>query len=149
MNERLYIDGNLIDIDQKGLDVAISYSIEGIEPGKIQGAHSTRTVKIPATKRTRRIFENIETPGASPTTAYKYLSARLESKGLPILNGKARVEGVDLKATPTGFHPEQYKVALLGTNADWFTDVGNTLVRSLDWGNLVISVADVEENLLS
>jgi hypothetical protein len=147
MNERLYIDGNLIDIDQKGLDVAISYSIEGIVPGKIQGAHSSRLVKIPATKRTQRIFENIEIPGSSPTQAYKYLPARLESKGLPILEGKARVDGVDLKATPTGFTPENYKVALIGTNADWFTDVGNTLVRALDWGNLTISVADVEENV--
>ena len=147
MNERLYIDGNLIDIDQKGLDVAISYSIEGIVPGKIQGAHSSRLVKIPATKQTQRIFENIEIPGASPTQAYKYLSARLESKGLPILEGKARVDGVDLKATPTGFTPENYKVALIGTNADWFTDVGNTLVRALDWGNLTISIANVEENV--
>lgn len=147
MNERLYIDGNLIDIDQKGLDVAISYSIEGTVPGKIQGAHSSRLVKIPATKRTQRIFENIEIPGSSPTQAYKYLPARLESKGLPILEGKARVDGVDLKATPTGFAPENYKVALIGTNADWFTDVGNTLVRALDWGDLVISVANVEENV--
>ena len=147
MNERLYIDGQLIDIDQSGLDVAISYSIEGTQPGKIQGAHSSRLVKIPATKRTQRIFENIEIPGSSPTQAYKYLPARLESKGLPILEGKARVDGVDLKATPTGFTPETYKVALIGTNADWFTDVGNTLVRSLDWGNLTISVANVEENV--
>ena len=147
MNERLYIDGNLIDIDQKGLDVAISYSIEGIVPGKIQGAHSSRLVKIPATKRTQRIFENIEIPGSSPTQAYKFLPARLESKGLPILEGKARVDGVDLKATPTGFTPENYKVALIGNNADWFTDVGNTLVRALDWGNLTISVAKVEENV--
>jgi hypothetical protein len=108
MNERLYIDGNLIDIDQKGLDVAISYSIEGIVPGKIQGAHSSRLVKIPATKRTQRIFENIEIPGSSPTQAYKYLPSRLESKGLPILEGKARVDGVDLKASPTGFTPENY-----------------------------------------
>ena len=147
MNERLYIDGNLIDIDQKGLDVAISYSIEGTQPGKIQGAHSSRLVKIPATKKAQRIFENIEIPGSSPTRAYKSLPMSYQSKGLPILEGKARVDGVDLKATPTGFTPEIYKVALLGTNADWFTDVGNTLVRSLDWGNLTISVADIEENV--
>lgn len=147
MNERLYIDGNLIDIDQKGLDVAISYSIEGTQPGKIQGAHSSRLVKIPATKRTQRIFENIEIPGSNPTRAYKSLPMSYQSKGLPILEGKARVDGVNLKATPTGFTPETYKVALIGTNADWFTDVGNTLVRSLDWGNLTISVANVEENV--
>ena len=144
MNERLYIDGNLIDIDQKGLDVAISYSIEGIVPGKIQGAHSSRLVKIPATKQVQQIFENIEIPGASPTRAYKSLPMSYTSKGLPILEGKARVDGVDLKATPTGFTPENYKVALIGTNADWFTDVGNTLVRALDWGNLTISVADAK-----
>jgi hypothetical protein len=147
MNERLYIDGNLIDTDQKGLDVAISYSIEGIVPGKIQGAHSSRLVKIPATKKVRRIFENIEMPGASTTRAYQYLPARLESSGLPILEGKARVDEVELRATPTGFEPETYKVALLGTNADWFTDVGNTLVRALGWGNLVISVPTVEASV--
>ena len=147
MNERLYIDGNLIDIDQKGLDVAISYSIEGIVPGKIQGAHSSRLVKIPATKKAQRIFENIEIPGSTSTRAYKSLPMSYQSKGLPILDGKARVDGVDLKATPTGFTPETYKVALIGNNADWFTDVGNTLVRALDWGNLTISVAEVEENV--
>jgi hypothetical protein len=147
MNERLYINGNLIDTDQKGLDVTLSYSIEGIEPGKIQGAHSSRLVKIPATKKTQRIFENIEIPGATTTNAYKFLPARLESKGLPILQGKARIDGIDLEATPTGFAPKNYKIALIGTNADWFTDVGNTLVRALNWGNLVISVAKVEENV--
>lgn len=145
-NTRLYIDGQEVTTDQSGLDVTLSYSIESIVPGEIQGAHSKRTVKLPATKENIQLFEYIAEPGANPDTAYKYLPARLQTAGVPILNGKARLQSIDLRSTTNGFEPTEFKVGLFGNNADWAADVGNQLVRSLGWGQVTVSVSEVEEN---
>jgi len=145
-NTRLYIDGQEVTTDQSSLDVTLSYSIESIVPGEIQGAHSKRTVKLPATKENIQLFEYIAEPGANPDTAYKYLPVRLQTAGVPILNGKARLQSIDLKSTTNGFEPTEFKVGLFGNNADWAADVGNQLVRSLGWGQVTVSVSEVEEN---
>jgi hypothetical protein len=145
-NTRLYIDGQEVTTDQSSVDVTLSYSIESIVPGEIQGAHSKRTVKLPATKENIQLFEYIAEPGANPDTAYKYLPARLQTGGLPILTGKARLQNVGLKSTTNGFEPNEFKVGLFGNNADWAADVGNQLVRDLGWGQVTVSVAEIEQN---
>jgi len=145
-NTRLYIDNQEVTTDQSSLDVTLSYSIESIVPGEVQGAHSKRTVKLPATKENIQLFEYIAEPGSNTETAYKFLPARLQTGGLPILNGKARLQSVDVRATSNGFEPVEFKVGLFGNNADWLADVGNLLIRDLGWGNVTVSVAEVEEN---
>lgn len=143
---RLYINNEEVATDQSSLDVTLSYSIESIVPGEVQGAHSKRTVKLPATKENVQLFEYIALPGSNTDTAYKFLPARLQTGGLPILNGKARLQSADLRATENGFEPVEFKVGLFGNNADWAADVGNLLVRDLGWGQVTVSVAEVEEN---
>lgn len=145
-NTRLYINNEEVVTDQDGLDVTLSYSIESIIPGEVQGAHSKRTVKLPATKETIQLFEYITDPGSRQTSAYKYLPARLQAGGLPILTGKAKLISADVKATTNGFEPTEFKVGLFGNNADWSADVGNLLIRNLGWGDVTVSVAEVEEN---
>lgn len=145
-NTRLYIDGQEVTTDQSGLDVTLSYSIESTIPGEVQGAHSKRTVKLPATKENIQLFECIAKPGSVANNAYKYLPARLQTAGLPILTGKARLQSIDTRATTNGFEPIEFKVGLFGNNADWAADVGNLLVRDLGWGQVTVSVAEVEEN---
>ena len=145
-NTRLYINGSEVTTDQSSLDVTLSYSIESIVPGNVQGAHSKRTVKLPATKENIQLFEYIAEPGTNPDTAYKYLPARLQTGGLPILNGKAKLANVSTRATTNGFEATEFKVGLFGNNADWMADVGNQLIRTLGWGQITISVAEVEQN---
>ena len=145
-NTRLYIAGQEVTTDQSSLDVTLSYSIESIVPGNVQGAHSKRTVKLPATKENIQLFEYIAEPGTNPGTAYKYLPARLQTGGLPILNGKAKLANVATRATTNGFEATEFKVGLFGNNADWMADVGNQLIRTLGWGQITISVAEVEQN---
>lgn len=145
-NTRLYINNEEVTTDQSSLDVTLSFSIESIVPGEVQGAHSRRTVKLPATKENIQLFEYIAEPGTNTATAYKYLPARLQTGGLPVLNGKAKLSGVSTRATTNGFEPTQFKVGLFGNNADWATDVGNQLIRSLGWSQVTVSVAEVEEN---
>lgn len=145
-NTRLYIDGQEVTTDQSGLDVTLSYSIESTIPGEVQGAHSKRTVKLPATKENIQLFECIAKPGSVANNAYKYLPARLQTAGLPILTGKARLQSIDTRATTNGFEPIEFKVGLFGNNADWSADVGNLLIRNLDWGQVTVSVSEVEEN---
>lgn len=145
-NTRLYIAGQEVTTDQSSLDVTLSYSIESIVPGEVQGAHSKRSVKLPATKENVQLFEYIADPGSVTDAAYKYLPARLQTGGLPILNGKARLTSVDTRAMTNGFEATEFKVGLFGNNADWAADVGNLLIRNLGWGQVTVSVSEVEEN---
>jgi hypothetical protein len=103
-------------------------------------------VTLPATKTNVNIFQNITDAGAIVTNAYKLLSARLEADGVPILTGKARLEGADLQAINSGFVASNFKVSLIGNNADWFADVGNTLVRDLGWDDIEINTTNVKTN---
>ena len=143
---KLFIGGQEVDLNQEEVNVTIDYSIENIELGNISGAHSKRNVTLPSTKTNVNIFQNITDPGAIITNAYKLLSARLEANGVPILTGKARLEGADLQAINSGFIASNFKVSLIGNNADWFADVGNTLVRSLGWDDIEVSETTVKTN---
>ena len=143
---KLFIGGQEVDLNQDQVNVTIDYSIENIELGNISGAHSKRNVTLPATKTNVNIFQNITDAGAIVTNAYKLLSARLEADGVPILTGKARLEGADLQAINSGFVASNFKVSLIGNNADWFADVGNTLVRNLGWDDIEINTTNVKTN---
>jgi hypothetical protein len=143
---KLFIGGQEVDLNQDEVNVTIDYSIENIDLGNISGAHSKRNVTLPATKNNVNIFQNITDAGAIVTNAYKLLSARLEADGVPILTGKARLEGADLQAINSGFLASSFKVSLIGNNADWFADVGNTLVRDLGWDDIEINTANVKTN---
>jgi len=143
---KLFIGGQEVDLNQDEVNVTIDYSIENIDLGNISGAHSKRNVTLPATKNNVSIFQNITDAGAIVTSAYKLLSARLEADGVPILTGKARLEGADLQAINSGFLASNFKVSLIGNNADWFADVGNILVRDLGWDDIEINTANVKTN---
>ena len=143
---KLFIGGQEVDLNQDEVNVTIDYSIENLDLGNISGAHSKRNVTIPATKNNVSIFQNITDAGAIVTIAYKLLSARLEADGVPILTGKARLEGADLQAINSGFLASSFKVSLIGNNADWFADVGNILVRDLGWDDIEINTANVKTN---
>jgi hypothetical protein len=143
---KLFIGGQEVDLNQSEVNVTIDYSIENIELGNISGAHSKRNVTLPATKTNVNIFQNITDAGAIVTNAYKLLSARLEADGVPILTGKARLEGADLQAINSGFVASNFKVSLIGNNADWFADVGNILVRDLGWDDIEINTANIKTN---
>ena len=143
---KLFIGGQEVDLNQDEVNVTIDYSIENIDLGNISGAHSKRNVTLSATKNNVSIFQNITDAGAIVTNAYKLLSARLEADGVPILTGKARLEGADLQAINSGFLASSFKVSLIGNNADWFADVGNILVRDLGWDDIEINTANVKTN---
>jgi hypothetical protein len=143
---KLFIGGQEVDLNQNEVNVTIDYSIENIELGNISGAHSKRNVTLPATKTNVNIFQNITDAGAIVTNAYKLLSARLEADGVPILTGKARLEGADLQAINSGFVASNFKVSLIGNNADWFADVGNILVKDLGWSTIEVSETTVKAN---
>jgi hypothetical protein len=143
---KLFIGGQEVDLNQDEVNVTIDYSIENIDLGNISGAHSKRNVTLPATKTNVNIFQNITDAGAIVTNAYKLLSARLEADGVPILTGKARLEGADLQAINSGFVASNFKVSLIGNNADWFSDVGNILVRDLGWDDIEINTTNIKTN---
>ena len=143
---KLFIGGQEVDLNQNEINVTIDYSIENIDLGNISGAHSKRNVILPATKTNVNIFQNITDAGAIVTNAYKLLPARLEADGVPILTGKARLEGADLQSINSGFLASSFKVSLIGNNADWFADVGNILVRDLGWDDIEINTANVKTN---
>ena len=141
---RLYINGNEVDLELSAADLAISYSIEDIEPGKIKGAYAKRNVKVPATTGNREIFQDIEVPAAESGDAVKLLPARIEVNGVPVLSGKAQLTGAELSPTDHRFGVKNYNVSVIGANADWFKTVGSRLVRDLGWTDLLLSVDNVQ-----
>ena len=143
---KLYVNNQEVDVDQQETNVTVSYSVESIELGKISGAHSKRNVKIPCTKNNLQIFENIQEVGTTVTDSIKIFDTRLEALGVPILVGKGRIDSGAVNAINSGFQGKDYKISLIGNNADWFADVGNILVRNLTWQNITISTASVKTN---
>ncbi|NBW19511.1 MAG: hypothetical protein EBR82_67210, partial [Caulobacteraceae bacterium] len=55
----LFIAGQRADVAQ-GEDLSINIAIEGTQPGSIQGAHSSRTFALPATKSNHAIFQHLD-----------------------------------------------------------------------------------------
>ena len=143
---KLFVNNTEVDIDQDETNVTVNYSIESINLGNIKGAHSKRNIKLPATKTNLEVFENIQEIGSVITDAYKLFDARLEANGVPILVGKGRVDSGAINNIHSGFQGKDYKVALIGNNADWFADVGNILVRDLGWQTITVSTASIKEN---
>jgi len=143
---KLYINNEEVDVNQDTVNVTVNYSIESSELGNIKGSHSKRNIELPATKKNKGILENIEIPESISSEAYKLFDARLEANGVTILVGKAKLESADLNAIYSGFEAKNYKLSLIGNNADWFADVGNVLVRSLGWGDLELSTANIKTN---
>lgn len=143
---KLFVNNTEVDIDQDETNVTVNYSIEAIDLNNIKGAHSKRNVKIPATKNNLEIFENIQEIGSVITDAYKLFDARLEANGVPILVGKGRVDSGSLNSINSGFKAKDFKISLIGNNADWFSDVGNILVRDLGWNDLTLSTASIKIN---
>jgi hypothetical protein len=142
---KLFVNNQEVDIDQDETNVTVNYSIEAIDLGNIKGAHSKRNIKVPATKTNVEIFENIQEVGSVVTDAYKLFDARLEANGIPILVGKGRVDSGAINAINSGFQGKDYKLSLIGNNADWFADVGNTLVKDLGWDLLEVSSTEVKK----
>ena len=142
---KLFVNNQEVDIDQDETNVTVNYSIEAIDLGNIKGAHSKRNIKVPATKTNVEIFENIQEVGSVVTDAYKLFDARLEANGIPILVGKGRVDSGAINAINSGFQGKDFKLSLIGNNADWFADVGNTLVKDLGWDLLEVSSTEVKK----
>ena len=143
---RLFVNNQEVDIDQDETNVTVNYSIEGIDLKNIKGAHSKRNLKVPATKNNIDIFQNIQEIGSVVTDAYKLFDARLEANGIPILVGKGRIDSGQIIGINSGFAAKDFKISLIGNNADWFSDVGNILVRDLTWEDLTLSTATVKTN---
>lgn len=138
----IYIENQKADID-KDTELSINLSIEGTQPGSIQGAHSNRTFALPATKGNHSIFGQLDQPRTT-SDKQKQLDARLEVDGVPVAAGRVQVTSIDMGFGQTGIKPTSYKLAFVGANADWFQALGNTLVRALDWGDIELTKANYD-----
>jgi hypothetical protein len=135
----IFIDGEKVDTDVSGLSLAIEYSIEETDLGKVRGAHSKRAISLPPTKLNNVIAESINNPASIATAAGSLQPARIEVNGLPVLSGKAQLTNVDLIRQGYGLKSAGYKYAFFGSNADWFQDLGDLRVRDLGWTDRTLS----------
>lgn len=138
----LYISGQRADLSQ-GAELAISIAIQGTQPGSIAGAHSSRTFELPATKTNHAIFHHLDV-ARSTSDKQKQLSATIEINGVPVASGRIQVNTIDQGLGVHGLQTTGYKVAFFGNNADWFSAISNTLVRSLGWGDVALTKANYD-----
>lgn len=133
----LFIAGQRADTAQ-GEDLSINIAIEGTQPGSIQGAHSSRTFALPATKANHAIFQHLD-EARSTSDKQKQLDAVIEVNGVPVSSGKVQVQQVEMGFGEHGLKATKYRTAFVGNNADWFQAIGGTLVRSLSWGDVELT----------
>lgn len=138
----LYIAGLRADLTQD-VELSISIAISGTQPGQISGAHSSRTFTLPATKANHAIFGHLDI-ARSESDKQKQLPASIEVNGIPIMQGRVQVNSIEKGFGVHGIETTAYKIAFFGNNADWFSDISNTLVRSLSWGNVELTQANYE-----
>jgi hypothetical protein len=139
----LIIDGVKADVNQD-TPISFTYSIESAEPGKVSGSFSKRSINLPATTNNRQIFENIEQGETIVTTSNKLLPASASVGGIPILNGKVQLNRSSLISNGFRFKPSNYQVTFIGANADWFSDIANVLIRSLQWPTVELTTTNYD-----
>lgn len=139
----LIIDGVKADVNQD-TPISFTYSIESAEPGKVSGSFSKRSINLPATTNNRQIFENIEQGETIVTTSNKLLPASASVGGIPILNGKVQLNRSTLISNGFRFKPSNYQVTFIGANADWFSDIANILIRSLQWPTVELTTTNYD-----
>lgn len=138
----LYIAGTRADLSQDA-EIAVSIAITGTQPGQISGAHSSRTFVLPATKVNHAIFQHLDI-ARSTSDKQKQLPAVIEINGIPTLQGRVQVNSIEQGFGIHGLEATAYKVAFFGNNADWFSAISNTLVRSLGWGDVELTKANYD-----
>lgn len=141
---KIWINGQPVDVLQGANQISFVYSIEGTEPGKVGGAYAKRSITLPGTKANHELFQNIDQSGIVVTTANQLLPARAEVGGIPILTGKAQLNRAALIGNRHGLKASNYQVTFVGSNADWFGDMGGLLIRALDWGTVELTAANYD-----
>ena len=140
------VDGQEVDLPAELPNIELSFSLQD-SIGTTQGARSTRSLNLPATKQNDTIFGRWWSVGEDNLTSAEFKKSSIEVNGLPILNGQAQLKEVSTKGVRYERQGKQYKVSFFGDNADWFLALKDKeLGLDLDWsteihtlGSLLIS----------
>lgn len=126
MNERLYIEGQLVQTG--GVQIVQNYQINDLASLQNRQCSYTNQFKLPATPANVELFDMLGVPGSNSTTPYRKLSAKLVSAaGYDLIsNGTAKVQEVD----------NGYNVALYDGNNTLFEAIGDKSIRDLDFTDI-------------
>lgn len=132
-NLEIYIAGRRLNfINREGFPVSLNYSIESAEnPSQINGAHSKRTAIFPGDGVSTEFFEELEATTRDNPNAALARNASVEVNGITVLAGKAQIESVTTGSAQSRRYGSEYKVALLGNNAAWFSELQDKAVRDI------------------
>jgi hypothetical protein len=140
---KIVVDGQEVDLPDELPNIELSFSLQD-SIGTAQGARSTRSLNLPATKQNDTIFGRWWAVGESNLTSAEFKKSSIEVNGLPILNGQAQLKEVSTKGVRYERQGKQYKVAFFGDNADWFLQLKDKcLGLDLDWSSEIHTLGTV------
>jgi len=140
---RININGTEADIDAATLRLALDIAVETDEPGQVRGSYSKRAISLPGTSTNRDILEDIQHGTTVLTSSNQLLPVTVEADGIPILKGRVQLSQVIHRGQAK--RVAEYKAAIYGNNADWFTQIKNKRIRDLGWSELTLDFATIED----
>lgn len=127
-NVQLIIDGQIADT-YPGQDIvpSISYSISDINDIEKRTSPTTKTIKIPATGRNRRIFGYPDDPTVTGFKGQKVsVIGVVRESGTDVLTGI-----VNLKTHQRTNKESYYEITIIGNSAEWIETMSANSLRSL------------------
>lgn len=140
------IDGIEADVgDPQGLPLSFVYSVADAEElGKLEGATTSRTIKLPPTQVNNAIYQRFVQLSRINTDAAKRLPCVIEVNGLPVFSGRAQLKTATGRGGKYLRSPSGYEVQLFGNNADWFDQIRAAKIKDYDYGTYTLSKANIE-----
>lgn len=117
------------------IDVPLTFLVADVrEPAK-RNASKSRTVTIPATKNNNLFFNHIYEIGGDGTfNPNKKVKCAIYNDGLLQFEGICKLDYINRQSNGiNNYTPQSYDITLLGSIADLFYEIGDTLISELDY----------------
>lgn len=123
-----YIEGEQVDIwSAKELGLAATYQVTDVNKIDSRKTYSTKTIKLPTTKRNRRLLGFPDDLNSSLAVSQSQtLSASVVKNGETVVIGRLRFMGTEINKGKSF-----YKIVIFG-GGDWKLDLENKRLKDLD-----------------
>lgn len=131
INQQIYLDGDLLDLYQKGAKSIIATTIPGFNIGNliVRQSVSTNRVTVPPTQNNRKIL-GLNDEHSTEVKPYRKKTATLIQNGIEIIsNGVAIIEG---------FNGSDYAFTILSGVYTLFQQIAGVDVDEIDFGEYAI-----------
>lgn len=132
MNLQLKINGQLCDLGKEDANINFDFAIyDGETLANIKASTTNRNIKIPATKKNKRIFDNYGEISQSVVPAQFEFDCVVMLNGFVLTKGKGYLQKANFGVTADNYQLRvvEYEILIIGENADCFVDMRELYLR--------------------